>query len=288
MFDIKRKIDEILALYHFEPGLDDIYVEGITDKLVIENFFEYANCEKKVYEIDNLDFSEIDSQIYGLDLRSNKNKLITFAYILSKNNISNKIKCLIDRDFDGILNDLYEDSHLLYTDYSCMESYFLEIPHMNKFFKIGIRNFPIQNISFILNSLSEVLVIMFRLRLVNNYFKFNYPLPKIENHLNVDKNSGKCRITLSKYLDSYINTHNLKNKKEEILDFLEKIEYKCPSEIKFNMNGHDFIEVLFHYTNKLKNSVNFKLENFARAFYLTCQPNYLEKYPLFKFLLNNY
>lgn len=286
MFDIKRNIDEILAIYQLEPEMQDIYVEGITDKLIIENFFEHANCEKKVYEIDNLDFSEIDSQIYGLDLRSNKNKLITFAYILSKENISNKIKCLIDRDFDGILNDLYVDSHLLYTDFSCMESYFLEISHMNKFFKIGIRTFPIQNISFILKTISEVLSIMFRLRLVNKYFNFNCALPKIEKHLNVDKNSGQCRITLSQYLDSYINTHKLKNKKEEILDFLKNIEYKCPSESKFNMNGHDFIEVLFHYTNKLKNPVNFKLENFERAFYLTCQPNYLEKYPLFKLLLN--
>ena len=42
MLDIKRNIDEIIAIYTLEKDIVDIYVEGITDKLIIENYFEYV------------------------------------------------------------------------------------------------------------------------------------------------------------------------------------------------------------------------------------------------------
>jgi hypothetical protein len=48
------------------------------------------------------------------------------------------------------------------------------------------------------------------------------------------------------------------------------------------MNGHDFMEVLFNYINKIKNTPNFRLENFERAMLLAIQPNYLEDHSLFQ------
>lgn len=41
-----------------------------------------------------------------------------------------------------------------------------------------------------------------------------------------------------------------------------------------SMNGHDFIEVLFHYINKIKNTANFKIENFEKVVYVAIQPDY--------------
>ena len=80
----------------------------------------------------------------------------------------------------------------------------------------------------------------------------------------------------------YINTNKLSHQKEEILAFTDEIIKILPIDVRFKMNGHDFIEVLFHYINKIKNTANFKLNNFERAVYLSIQPNYLDDYRLFE------
>ncbi len=52
------------------------------------------------------------------------------------------------------------------------------------------------------------------------------------------------------------------------------------------MNGHDFIEVLFHYINKIKNTANFKIENFEKPFYVAIQPDYFDQYQMFNKLIS--
>lgn len=281
MLDIKRNIDEIIAIYTLEKDIVDIYVEGITDKLIIENYFEYVKCDKSVKEVNDIDFLSVKEQFMDLDLKSNKNKLIALSILLTQNNISLNVKCLIDRDFDGILTEIQNDPHILYTDYSCMESYLCSINHIGKILKLGIRNFP-HNTELVIKEVSKVAYIFFIVRLINEYFQFKCSYPKVENSLQVDKKTGICNISIDNYLDNFIAINKLFKHKPEILDFLKEITNKLPAEMRFNMNGHDFVCILFHYINKIKNTVNYKYENFERTFYLSIQPNHLDEYELFK------
>ena len=118
MLDVKRELNEVIAIYTFEKDLVNIYVEGSTDKLIIDNYFEYVKSDKYVTEINDIDFSKEQGNFPGLDLKSNKNKLIALSILLTNNKIDSKIKCIIDRDFDGILTPVQKDLHILYTDYS--------------------------------------------------------------------------------------------------------------------------------------------------------------------------
>lgn len=281
MLDVKRNINEIIAIYTLEKDIVDMYVEGSTDKLIIDNYFEYTKCDKHVTEIDDIDFSKEQENFPNLDLKSNKNKLIALSILLTNNNIDSKIKCIIDRDFDGILTPVQKDLHILYTDYSCMESYLCCQNHIGKILKVGIRNFPYST-DLVIKETSKVVSILFIIRMINENFKFGLPCPKIGNHMSVDKKTGICNICLEEYIEKYINTNKLSLQKDEILTFVDKIAKNIPDDIRFSMNGHDFIEVLFHYINKIKNTVNFKLDNFERAVYLSVQPNYLDEYGLFK------
>ena len=53
-------IDEIIALYELEPELCDIYVEGITDQLVIKRFIDkYDIYDVNVKLIEDIDFNSI-------------------------------------------------------------------------------------------------------------------------------------------------------------------------------------------------------------------------------------
>ena len=59
---VKRKISEVLSLYEVEPELRDIYVEGITDKLIFDRFTnKYGIQDVEIKEVDDLDFSELYS-----------------------------------------------------------------------------------------------------------------------------------------------------------------------------------------------------------------------------------
>ena len=81
------------------------------------------------------------------------------------------------------------------------------------------------------------------------------------------------------YLIQRIN----KIKNLRAVDIVE-INEKLDSDLRNTMNGHDFIEILFLYINKIKNSIGFKLVNFERAFLLSMQPDYFDEYPLFELI----
>ena len=281
MLNIKRNIDEVIAMYLLEKELIDIYVEGPTDKYVIENFCEYKELKRVVIEIDDIDLAYAQEIYKDLNLKSNKDKLIALSRLLSENNVTANVKCLVDRDFDGILTNLVVNTHILYTDYSCIESYVFCKKHVKKILEVGIKNFP-YGPEIILQEISTVLKGLFTMRLLSKHFNFSYKFPKIDNNISIDKATGICIFDFQSYLDLYINVNRIKDKKDEIQQFVDKINLLMTNDIKFYMNGHDFIEILFTYINKIKNTRNFRLENFESAVYLAIQPNYLDDYDLFK------
>lgn len=285
MLDIKRKLEELITIYSLEEELIDIYVEGPTDRFIIENFIDYKKIDKSVIEIDTIDLSETQELFPDLDLRSNKDKLISLSRILSKSNIQSDVKCIVDRDFDGILNPLTVNNHLHYTDYSCIESYIFCKKHIEKIIKIGIVNFP-HHTEIVISEISKVLKGLFLIRMVNKKFGFNFAFPKIENNITIDKKTGLCKFDFYNFIEIYINVNKLREQKKEIIDFIEEISKDLNEDIRFNMNGHDFIEILFNYINKIKNTSNFRFENFEKAIYLSIQPNFLEDYELFKTITN--
>lgn len=281
MLDLKRKLDEIIAIYSLEDELVDIYVEGPTDKFIIENYCEYKKIGNTVIEIDTIDLSSIQEEFDDLNLKSNKDKLIALSRILAKNETKSNVSCVVDRDFDGIIKELENNNHLIYTDYSCIESYLVCKKHIEKITTIGIRNFPYQS-EFIINEISKVLCGLFILRMINHEFKLNHNFPRIDNNMHINRATGLCSFDFDNYLEIYITTNRLIGLKKEILEFVQKVTNILDPDIRFNMNGHDFIEVLFNYINKVKNTPNFRFENFERALLLAVQPNYLDEYNLFK------
>lgn len=280
MLDIKRKLEELLAIYSLEEELIDIYVEGPTDKTLIENFIDYKHLNKTVIEIDTVDFSEIKC-FEDLDLLSNKDKLIALSRLLSEENIKADVTCIVDRDFDGILFNMQKNYHLLYTDYSCIESYALCRKHIKRILDFAVKNFPFDT-DHLIQEIGKVLQSLFIMRMLSKHFGFNYPFPKLDNNCNIDKKEGVCNFNFDNYLNIYININKLRDRKNSIEEFVNDIRKRMQDDIRFNMNGHDFIEILYLYINKIKNTKNFRLENFESAVYLAIQPHQLEDYELFK------
>jgi len=281
MLDIKRSLNEILTLYFLEETLSDIYVEGATDKFIIDNYIDYKDISRNIYEIDLLDFSEKQLEFPDLNLKSNKDKLLALARIMQVNEIRSTVVCIVDRDFDGILNPLEENGYLLYTDFSCIESYLYSERFIGKLTAFGFKNFP-HHPEIILHQIGELLKSLFIMRMINKSFNLNFSFPKMENNMSVNKDSGICSFEFNAYLEKYINVNKLLKNREEIYAFAIEISQKLSPDIRYNMNGHDFVEVLFNYLNKIKNTYNFRLETFEKTLFLALQPNYLDDFELFK------
>lgn len=281
MLDLKRNITEVISLYMFEEEIADIYVEGPTDKSIIENYLEYKEINKNVIEIETIDFDTYKDKFDDLDLRSNKDKLIAFARILKEQKIKNKIDCVIDKDFDELIENIEENDYIMYTDFSCIESYFYDEKNISKILKVGIRNFPFDG-NHALKEIKNVIMFIFILKYAKVSFNLNSILPKIESNIKIEKKLGTCQFNENDYLSKFINSNKLQSIESDLKKFLSQKSKELKSDYRNYMNGHDFIEILYHYINRIKNTPNFRQENFERAVYLSVQPDHLDKFELFQ------
>src|ERR1035437_8823564 len=161
---LKKKHHEIIALCKLEKSIRDIYVEGNSDKVFIENYLKNKKCNKNVILIDIVDFSELRNEyLEGLDMKSNRNKAIILSKLLSEKLPQTDVRCLIDKDFDDYVKSIV-NAKLIKTDFSCLESYLFCEEVIEKFVKIGINNFPYEA-KFIIKQLAAVLKPLFCLRL---------------------------------------------------------------------------------------------------------------------------
>ena len=138
--DIERRtIDELAARYFLEPGLSDLYVEGVRDRRIYLQYLQdIGHGDVAVFPIDTVEVSRDIVESHGLG-EGNRNRVLAFAMELDLRFRPElpRVKCIIDGDFDFILNSFTDSNHLLYTDYTsvdlytCEKSLFIDGPLMD-------------------------------------------------------------------------------------------------------------------------------------------------------------
>lgn len=280
MEKIRKKYTEILALYKLEKEIQDIYVEGNADKVFIDNFLKNKKCKKKTVPIEIVDFSELPiNYLDGLDITSNRNKVIILSKLLFEKIPGTQVTCIIDKDFDDYINFI-TNPKLLKTDFSCIESYLFCEDVVEKFLEIGICNFPV-NASFVIAELSKVLKSLFCLRLLREMHFRSAQLVDIEGNLSISRQDATINFDEMNYLNKFIGKNNLTNDSKKIINDYSELKLKLNMEIRHHIHGHDFLTIFFLYVNKIKNTAKYKVENFDRTLFLTVETPMLEKHNLF-------
>lgn len=281
MDELRRKYKEVLAFYKLESTMTDLYVEGNTDKVFIESFLKKKKCFRKVLPITSIDFSEIpDDYLEGLDMRSNKNKILILSKLLDEEVPYTKIKCIVDKDFDDFIQSL-SNSKLVRTDFSSLESYLFCDEVVDKFLTIGIGEFPFDS-NFVMAQLSSVLKFLFCLRLFREINFRSAQLITIDSNLSINKQAGTINFDEKKYIKKFVEKNNLSKERKNLEAAFDSLMNTLKHDIRHYIHGHDFIEIFFLYINKIKNTANFKQENFGRTLFLTVENSMIEKFPLFK------
>jgi hypothetical protein len=290
----KKKISEILMTYELEPEINDIYVEGITDKLVINRFLSKNNCSDfLVKEISDIDFNELDSDKYGelTFCSNNKNKLIVLTFeLLELPNVDdlNNITIIIDKDFDYVFNRMTINKFLKYTDYNSIEMYLYNENCLNNFF-ITNRGFSLTT-EEIIDYLDEILKDCF---LISSIFNDDLTINKEKKvkYTNsiVKKKDKKFYFSLEDHLKKDLNQFSKTKEFDIYKESIQKLKYKIKEYDKRDIiRGHDFIEIFHYILDKLNREFEINLKTFENMIFQYLDYSELKKEPLFQYLYSKY
>ena len=244
-----RTLEDLIARYELEPQLRDIYVEGSSDKSLIEWFLKEMGIDGAVvYEICTVQIDKEKVAVYGEE-DNNKGRVITLAHemesILGKEAL--QITCIADSDFDLILNKKYDCRLIIFTDYSSLEMYLFNENCMDKYFRLCIQGFSI-NVNETMDCLSKVLQEVFLIRLANKLLGLNMTWITFERCCKVG--DGSIIFDVDDYITRYLNSNGWPVEKRKFVDFIEDWRPRLKKECRCQMHGHDFIELLAWFISK--------------------------------------
>jgi len=249
----RRKLDELVARYELEPSLHDVYVEGLTDKSIIQWFLDESNLDTKnctVYEIDTVDIPT--AQLFALGLNdSNRSRVIFLAFQLQRlfETSLPHVVCIADRDFDDLIgSSSIESELLLFTDYTSIEMYLFDSNIIEKFLRLAVRKDDLKAVNIIKN-ISPILEKMFLLRAANQSLSYGMKwlsLKALTSCFKISK-SGQIEFDSNGFVDKYLQNNNRNSNKIAFLDKVNELRNKNISEIRNKIRGHDFIDIFCWY-----------------------------------------
>lgn len=248
----RQELDELITKYILHPSIFDIFVEGDFDRDFLNQYIERRSNlpSVSVFSINTVDIPDEKLAELNLGLGSNKNRVVALATLIEErlqNNMSSNVLCIVDADFDRILNQIMNKKHLMYTDFTCMEMYFCNSSTLKKFLTFTCRLKESLYDDFI-KIASIILPIQFATRIANENLKLNTSIPKYSRGLKIKGDFHNFDRT--KYWDAFISDGNLNLRRANILVELEARSNSLPKDLRHKAHGHDFVELLFEYSWK--------------------------------------
>jgi len=246
--DLKRNIDEIIAIYDLEESVKDIYVEGKSDK----TFFQWLigagiETESEVYSVDDIFVSEELLEKYGLSGGSNRNKVIAVSIAISEAlpDKNNSI-FIVDRDYSEYIG-IDVDSHLLrFTDYNSLELYSLREDVIRKLMALVYGQYSSTLPSFY-DDMEQILKVLYAIRLTNIKLGWNMSWLDFNKYVQV---SQVINFKEEKYIEAYLQKNSKWSKRNKFNNTLTEVKQSLKSDCRLSSRGHDFTELLMHILNK--------------------------------------
>lgn len=281
----RRCYNEVLTLYELENEIIDIYVEGITDKNILEWYLE----KKKITNINIIEISDIDLPSDFLDLdyfeSNNRDRVIALIMKLNTEECFRTYNGVVDKDILPYTRFIPTIPNLLFTDFSCIEMYYNNEYIINKILKIGY-NKEVSNIENLLNDVSIHLQKIFAFRICEK--KELLSLRKLDYKKFITVKDNKLGFNFDNYLIETLNSNGMRGKYDNInCEIVEILETLKDENILNTVHGHDFVEflhILFLKLKFLKNTSN--LENFEALLKCSLEIDFLDEFELFNSITN--
>ena len=277
----RRTLKELVARYELEPDLCDIYVEGSSDKAVLDDFFEaFDRTDVAVYAIDSV---EVPSSRLEAERVSNNNRgrVIALARYLSRAlDRTPRVTCVIDADFDHVLGISEPCSLVVTTDYTSMDMYYFESRILRKFLRFCVGDFLLDE-SELVAVVQPVLEKLFFIRLAN------FLLDLCLTELSFDRCCLFREKTIAFDVDDYVQRYLHRNRKADRLsEFWQVVAQHerdaAALDTRMKMHGHDFTELLAWLIKSVKPKTEIRTADaVARVLRACVDPRSLRSYGMF-------
>lgn len=284
----RRSIEELATLYELEPELHDVFVEGKNDKVLYEWYLNRRNAiNSSVFEIDCINIPPDIVQRHNLD-SGNRGRVITLAYELDErlpDEAKTRITAIADSDNDYLLNITHQCQTLLLTDYSSLEMYLYNERVIGKFLSIVIMGAK-DSAQSLIDKFTPILQKLFVIRLANKSLCWNMKWLSFERTCKIL--NGEIQFSENEFIRRYLLKNSRIKEYSFFLTELSKFSKNLKSEIRYQINGHDFFSLLRWY---LLNSVRLKdpiksEKGCERSIFACVELNDLDNEQMFKSLLN--
>jgi hypothetical protein len=281
---INFDIDGLVARYELHPERKDIFVEGARDQGLIRAFLEsrgQSNVAVLTTSVVNVSAHEVLKRL--LPHPSRRNETIALAMELEERRIPpNQVTCIADADFEFLLPYGLKCSLLVLTDYTSMELYAFSEETVHKVL-LTVAPTTSSTGERLLRDLSPHLQFLFSVRAVN--FDLGFKLAWIET---IEKffsiHEGRVKFDETEFMRRYMWDRLPGEQVDKFNARLTEIESLLSSDIRCRIRGHDFIKILTWYLRRVEGCRRLNEESILQMLYVTLQPDYLERHPMFSLL----
>lgn len=246
--EVRRTIDEIVALYSLEDTIKDIYVEGETDR----NFFRWfvkgeLSSQVEVYSISDIDVSNDLLDKYNLPYGSNRSRVM--AASLEIYNAFPGLKnalFIIDRDYSEYIAENVKCDILEMTDYNSIELYSLNEDSICKLLSIVYGCFSSSPPKYFYE-IKDVLREIFSIRLANEHLGWGMEWIDFRRYI---KATPSVVFSKERFIEAYLKKNSKWGKRTEF----NKQEMRCykalNEDYRLSIRGHDYTLLLHWFVNK--------------------------------------
>lgn len=291
MEELRRTIDEVILLYQLEPYTKDLYVEGISDKLVIDRLLKKNDIDDvNVNHVHELNFEAFFEQ-YPQMKSNNRAKLLVLNEIIEKNVGSELewVSIVVDKDFDEVDGDLKKGTYILYTDYCSIELYLFNSNVLDIFFKNVLHSFPISGGATI-DILTPPLVDKFFVRMVVHKLGgiTKSQFTSFHRSIIVSKNPPAVQFSPQEHIQKILNGAKRMAELKPCVQYFDEFKNSVKVGAKNSIRGHDFIDLFYLFVNKIKNDIGLTVETLEKLLFQSIDFSELKKEHLFSSLLAKY
>lgn len=281
--EVFRTVSELVVLYELEPKVRDVFVEGITDKTLLEQFFDRSGIKGvNVYEISSVSilYEEFVEKALPDNNRSRVMVLAERLFEECSQDLEQRVVCVADLDFDALYGRQVTQPLLLFTDFVAVELYAFSVSAVKKFCSIVLKK-PSIDAAAILDALEAPLRSLFLIRAIACELNLNVQMLAIEKNCEVSK--SKVCLDVASYVQKLLNKAARPSDHQKFADRISALVAQVPSDARLAIHGHDYVDLLRYYLVKvLRPARGYDEAMFGGALMSTLETEDLRSFRLFR------
>ncbi|MFF9622088.1 DUF4435 domain-containing protein [Streptomyces griseosporeus] len=280
----RRRIDEFAALYEFEPEVVDFFVEGRSDRVLIEHVLDGGREHVRVWEVDDVDIpSSLVSEVN--EFVGARGRVVALARelerLLNKEDRQYPVLCVIDADFDHVLNRTALSSRFLArTDFSCLESYYWNLQVLSKYLKLSLHETVPLGPQDFMRRVESAMREIYLIRLAATSLSLQLSWIDPATCCGDAKKGGT--FDRSKYLDKLLNKNSAFDRRRDIEKGVASFRDTLPEDARHYVHGHDLCKLISWLIKPYVRDRNLVAEEVVSRSLACCVERAdLAEYPLF-------